>query len=56
MPEKHNGHPRVIYISDDCKIEETKDDIMVTEPNGEKHYFAKGSYVFTKRDNISSWD
>ncbi len=48
--------PQCVYITDDCQIKETDTDIIITEPGGKEHKFAKGSYVFTKREGISSWD
>lgn len=49
--------PRVVYISDDCTVSESKEQIIVTEPNGTKHFFPKGSFVFSQRGvcDLDKW-
>jgi len=50
-----DGTPSVVYIHESCEVNETDKEIIITEKSGKKHYFPKGSYVFTQRMNIEEW-
>ena len=50
-----NPPPSVVYITEDCLIKEDGDYIKITEPSGKEHFFPKGSYVFSKRCDMTEW-